>query len=115
MVTSMALTATSGSPMADPTLYWSIVGVFQYVTLTGPDVAFAVNKAYQYMHAPTENHWMLVKQILRYLKGTQSHGLLIDHHSDLRLQAFSDADWAGCGDDRKSTGGFAIFLGTNLI
>ncbi|GKE73236.1 gag/pol polyprotein, partial [Tanacetum coccineum] len=85
----------------------------------------------QYMHAPTENHSSAVKRILRYLHGTVEHGMLIRRSSgstlqafsdvlwkgnlDTSLEAFSDADSAGDSDDRRSTGGFAIYLGSNLI
>ncbi|XP_042521363.1 uncharacterized mitochondrial protein AtMg00810-like [Macadamia integrifolia] len=102
--------------MADPTLYRSIVGALQYVSLTRPDVSFSVNRVFQFMHAPTEDDWALVKRILRYLKQTQSHGLLFGRSATpFMLQAFSDANWARNGDDRKSTGGYAIYLGSNLI
>ncbi|GKA94708.1 putative RNA-directed DNA polymerase [Tanacetum coccineum] len=78
-----------------------------------------------------QNHWSVVKRILRYLYGTVEHGMLIRRSSgstlqaftdvlwkgnpDTSLEAFSDADWAGDSDDRRSTGGFAIYLGSNLI
>ncbi|XP_043694399.1 uncharacterized mitochondrial protein AtMg00810-like [Telopea speciosissima] len=106
---------TGGALMADPTHYRSIVGALQYVTLTHPDVAFSVNRVCQFMHAPTESHWAMVKRILRYLKGTMSYGLFLQRSSTHSLQAFSDADWAGSGSDRRSTGAYAIFLGPNLI
>ncbi|GKE05552.1 gag/pol polyprotein [Tanacetum coccineum] len=83
------------------------------------------------MHAPTKNHWSAVKRILRYLHGMVEHGMLIRRSSgstrqaftdvlwkgnpDTSLEAFSDADWAGDSDDRRSKGGFAIYLGSNLI
>ncbi|XP_043699221.1 uncharacterized mitochondrial protein AtMg00810-like [Telopea speciosissima] len=94
-----------GAPFTDATLYRSTVGALQYVTLTRPDVAYAVNRACQHMHAPTEEHWSLVKRILRYLKSTKSHGLLIDKKSTPHIQAYSDADWAGDSTDRRSIGG----------
>ncbi|KAD5508006.1 hypothetical protein E3N88_15709 [Mikania micrantha] len=116
---------TSGRiPLFDnPVKYRQIVGALQYVTLPRPDLAFAVNKVCQFMPSPTQNHWSAVKCILRYLQGTSDFGLWLHHNSgshlqayiDAYLQAFSDADWAGCPDDRQSTGGFAIYLGNNLI
>jgi hypothetical protein len=58
---------------------------------------------------------MAAKRILRYLKGTKSMGLMLSKSGSKRLSAFSDADWAGSADDRRSTGGFAIFYGPNLV
>jgi len=52
---------------------------------------------------------------LRYISGTVDFGLRIVPSRSNLVSAFSNADWAGCSDDRKSTGGFAIFLGSNLI
>jgi len=56
-----------------------------------------------------------VKRILRYVRGTVNLGLSIRRSKSTLVSAFSDADWAGCVDDRRSTGGFAVFLGDNLI
>jgi histone deacetylase 1/2 len=99
----------------DSTRYRSIVGALQYLTLTRPDIAFSVNKVCQFLYAPTTVHWTAVKRILRYLRGTTSLGLRLRKSTSTMVSAFSDADWAGCPDDRRSTGGFAVFLGSNLI
>ncbi|XP_043704477.1 uncharacterized mitochondrial protein AtMg00810-like [Telopea speciosissima] len=117
ILTPMSTTSTDsgGALMTDPTKYRSIVGALQYVTLTRPDVSFAVNRVCQFMHSPTEDHWTQVKRILRYLKGTSTLGLFLEKSHNPTLQAFSDADWAGNSSDRRSTGGFAIFLGPNLL
>ncbi|XP_042982037.1 uncharacterized protein LOC122311522 isoform X1 [Carya illinoinensis] len=115
MAFSTRLSLTDGPDFSDPTLYRSTVGSLQYLSLTRPDIAFAVNKICQFMHAPKLPHWQAVKRILRYLKQTAHYGLHIQPSSTYTLQAFSDADWAGCPDDRRSTGGFCIFLGPNLI
>jgi hypothetical protein len=56
-----------------------------------------------------------VKRILRYVRGTMDLGVMFQKDSSLRINAFSDADWGGCPDDRRSTGGFAIYLGSNLV
>jgi hypothetical protein len=95
--------------------YKSIDFALQYLTLTRPDLAFAVNKVCQFLHSPTNEHWSAAKRILRYLKGYTRIGLMIMKNSSLLMTAFSDADWAGCLDDRRSTGGYAVFLGTNLV
>lgn len=93
----------------------SVVGGLQYLTMTRPDLSFAVNRVCQYVQAPTDVHWAAVKRILRYVKGTLDLGLKIQRSPNTTLSAFSDSDWAGCPNDRRSTGGFAIFLGTNLV
>ncbi|XP_071677013.1 uncharacterized mitochondrial protein AtMg00810-like [Lolium perenne] len=95
--------------------YRSVVGGLQYLTLTRPDISFAVNKVCQYLSQPTEVHWEAVKRILRYVKGTLDTGLCFRKSRSTGISIFTDADWAGCVDDRRSTGGFAIFVGPNLI
>jgi len=91
------------------------VGALQYLTLTHPDICFALNRVCQFMHAPTDSHWAAVKSILRYLKGTTSYGFHITRGSFFALHGFTDADWAGSIDDRKSTGGYLVFFGQTLI
>jgi histone deacetylase 1/2 len=115
--TSEKLSRHEGSPLGpkDATNYRSVVGALQYLTLTRPDISFAVNKVCQFLHAPTTSHWAAVKRILRYLKQSTKFGLKIGKSPSVLVSAFSDADWAGCLDDRRSTGGFAVFLGSNLV
>jgi hypothetical protein len=99
----------------DATNYRSVVRALQYLTPTRPDISFFVNKVCQFLHVPTTAHWSVVKRILRYLHGTCDLGILIRRSSLFLLSAFFDADWAGNVDGMRSTGGFAIFLGPNLI
>lgn len=115
--TSEKLSITDGTSLGeeDSTRYRSVVGALQYLTLTRPDLSFAVNKVCQFLHSPTTTHWTTVKRILRYVKGTMTMGLHIRKSPSTLVSAFSDADWAGCVDDRRSTGGFAVFFGPNLI
>jgi histone deacetylase 1/2 len=74
-----------------------------------------MNKVCQFLHALTTVHWSAGKRILRYIQGTLNLGLRIRGSKSTIVSAFSDADWAGDVDDRRSTGGFAVFLGDNLI
>jgi len=67
------------------------------------------------MHAPTDSYWATVKRILRYLKGTTSYGFHITWGTSFALHGFTDADWAGSIDDRKSTGGYLVLFGQTLI
>ena len=89
------LSAFQGDFIADVSLYRSLVGALQYLTMTRPDITYAVNQVCQFMYAPTTAHMVAVKRILRYLKGTQGFGLTFAARSSTHLTAFSDADWAG--------------------
>ncbi|XP_021321734.1 uncharacterized protein LOC110437585 [Sorghum bicolor] len=108
------LSATDGSPVANPTLYRSLAGALQYLTLTRPDIAYAIQQVYLFMHDPCEPHLSLLKRILRYVKGTISVGLHLSAGSVDTLIVYSDADWAGCPDSRRSTSGYCVYLGDNL-
>jgi histone deacetylase 1/2 len=99
----------------DSTSYRSMVGALQYLTVTRPDILYVVNKVCQFLHAPTTVHWTAAKRILRYVKGTPTIGLTFSKVSSWLISAFSDADWARCVDDQRSTRGFAVFIGSNLI
>ncbi|XP_042955114.1 uncharacterized mitochondrial protein AtMg00810-like [Carya illinoinensis] len=115
MAASLKLSKFDSPNFEDVTLFRSIVGALQYLSLTRPDISFSVNKVCQFMYSPKLPHWSAVKRILRYLKGTINYGVHFSSQSPFILQAYSDADWAGCPDDRRSTGGFCTFLGTYLI
>nr|GEV41405.1 hypothetical protein [Tanacetum cinerariifolium] len=105
MVTSSSLSLDESTAFSNSVKYRQVVVSLLYVTLSQPDVTFAINKVCQYMYALAENHWFAVKRILRYL-----HGI-----PNTSLEAFSYADWAGDSDDRRPNRGFAIYLGSNLI
>ena len=66
------------------------------MTLTRPDLQYAVQQVCLHMHAPRDSHWTLVKRILRYIRGTMSLGLTLTASASTDLVAYSDADWAGC-------------------
>uniref|UniRef100_A0A803R1P3 Reverse transcriptase Ty1/copia-type domain-containing protein n=1 Tax=Cannabis sativa TaxID=3483 RepID=A0A803R1P3_CANSA len=115
MCSTTKLSQHTGTPMKNPTMYRSVLGALQYLTMTRPDIAFAVNRLSQFQQAPTSDHWSACKRILRYLSGTLHEGLHFAPAKTLDLQGFTDADWAGCYDDRKSTSGYCIYFGGNLV
>ncbi|BBG96882.1 hypothetical protein Prudu_005830, partial [Prunus dulcis] len=85
---------TDGEPLADPTMFRSLVGALQYLTFTRPDLAYAVNHVCQYMNNPTEVHYFLVKRILRYVQGTLEYGISFTK-GPWQLSAYSDATGQG--------------------
>ncbi|XP_021802647.1 uncharacterized protein LOC110746719 [Prunus avium] len=104
----------TGPLLQNPVEYRSLAGALQYLTWTRPDISFAVNQVCQFMHTPRESHMQAVKRILRYLKGTITDGMWFKK-GHLDLVSYSDADWAGCHFDRRSTSGYCVFFGPNLI
>jgi hypothetical protein len=113
--TSSKLSINDGDLLDNPTSYRSLTGALQYLTLTRPEIAYAVHQACLFMHAPRTTHLNLVKRIIRYIKGTLDLGTHIVPSPPSSLIAYSDADWAGCPDTRRSTTGFCVYLGDNLI
>jgi hypothetical protein len=113
--TSPKVSATSGAPVPDPSDYRSLAGALQYLTFTRPDIAYAVQHVCLHMHDPLEPHLAALKRILRYIRGTLHLGLHLRPSTQDDLVVYSDADWAGYPDTRKSTSGYAVFLGDNLV
>ncbi|XP_071727746.1 uncharacterized mitochondrial protein AtMg00810-like [Rutidosis leptorrhynchoides] len=106
---------TSGPPVANPTLYRSLSGALQYLTFARPDIAYAVQQICLFMYDPREQHFSALKRILRYIQGTLDLGLQLFASSTTSLTAYSDVDWAGCPSTRRSTSGYCVFLGNNLL
>ena len=104
--------ANEESTYVDQELYQSAVGKLLYLsTRTRPDIAFAVSTVAKYTANPTEQHWKAVKHILRYIAGTINFGLQFTRSGSTDCTGFSDADWAGDIDDRKSTSGYLFRVG----
>ncbi|XP_023760545.1 uncharacterized mitochondrial protein AtMg00810-like [Lactuca sativa] len=89
MPTPLATNASlvSGGPLyEDPTHYLSLVGALQYLTITRPDISYAVNQVSQFLAAPTIAHFHAVKRLIRYVKGTLSFGLTFSRPPTIKLQ-----------------------------
>ncbi|KAH9735937.1 hypothetical protein KPL71_017913 [Citrus sinensis] len=95
----------------NPTFFKSLVGSLRYLTCTRPDILYAVGLVSRYMENPKTTHFKAAKRILRYIKGTINFGLLYSFSNDYKLIGYSDSDWGGDVDDRKSTTGFVFFMG----
>jgi hypothetical protein len=113
--TQQKASAGDGILLDDATSYRSIVGALQYLTITRPDIAYAVQQVCLHMHTPRDVHLTMLKRILRYIKGTIHFGIQLRTASPSTITAYSDADWAGCPDTRRSTSGFCIFFGNSLV
>jgi hypothetical protein len=113
--TSVFLKLNDGSAVVNPTEYRKVIGALQYLSLTRPDISFAVNKFSQFMHCPSTIHWTATKRLLCYLKNTIFHGISIQKNINPPLTCYSDVDRAGNLDNRNSTSAYLIMLGSNLL
>jgi hypothetical protein len=108
------LCAQSGEPV-DKEKYQKLVGRLLYLCHTRPYISYAVSVVSRYMHDPRSGHLDVVYRILRYLKGSPGKGLWFKKNGHLTVDGYSDADWASCLDDRRSTSGYCVFVGGNLV
>ncbi|WZZ20649.1 hypothetical protein YC2023_122036 [Brassica napus] len=99
----------------DAKLYRRMVGKLIYLTITRPDICFAVNQVSQHMQAPKVHHWKMVDRILRYLSGSHGQGVWMGCNGSTEVVGYCDADWAGDRVDRRSTTGYCTFIGGNLV
>ena len=105
-----------GDEAVDTRLYQSAIGSLNYAAIaTRPDLSTAIGKLSQFMTSPSSDHWAGVKRVLRYIKGTLDHGLKFTYSDSFSLHGYTDADWAGCTDSRKSTSGSVFQLGNSTV
>lgn len=104
-----------GELLTDAGQFQRLVGKLIYLTITRPDISYAVSLVSRFMHAPTVNHMKAVHRILQYLKGSPGKGIWMKQNGHTLINAYTDADWAGCQIDRKSTTGYCTFVGGNLV
>lgn len=104
-----------GTGKADEKLFRSLVGGLNYLTHTRPDIAHRVSVVSRYMHFPTKQQLGATKRILKYVAGSARFGILYEHVSEFKLVSYTDSDWAGSLDDRKSTSGSVFSLGSGAI
>ncbi|KAD0618050.1 hypothetical protein E3N88_43977 [Mikania micrantha] len=104
-----------GADKIDPSRYRSMVGGLMYLTHSRPDIAFAVNVLTRFMQTPSKDHFGAAKRVLRYVSGTIDYGLWYTPQNGICLEGYSDSDWAGSIDDRKSVSAYGFNIGSGAI
>ncbi|CAL1359030.1 unnamed protein product [Linum trigynum] len=115
MEQNLKLSRDQGEVMSDQSVYRSLVGSLIYLTHTRPNISYAVQVVSQYMGRATNLHLAAVHRLLRYLKQTQDVGMFFPAEGELTVEAFADADYAGCVDTRRSTSGWCIRVGNSFV
>ncbi|XP_016178398.1 uncharacterized protein LOC107620791 [Arachis ipaensis] len=112
---SLNIQAIGGAELDNPHLYRLVVKNLQYLTVTRLDLTFSVNKLAQFMQALLESHWKLVKRILCYVSGAATYGHKLSKDPSMKITTYCNPDWACDPSDRKSIGGFCVYVGRNLV
>ena len=104
-----------GELFEDPERYRRLVGKLNYLTVTRLDIAYSVSVVSHYMSSLTVDNWAAVEHILCYLKGALGRRILYSNHGHNRVECFTDADWTWSKEDRRSTSGYCVFVGGNIV
>jgi len=108
---NMKLLPSQGEPFKGPRRYCRLVGKLNYLTVTRPDITFAVS---QFVKESCDNQWNVVIRILQYLKNAPSRKLICGDKGNAKNVYYSDANWAGSPSNRGSTSGYCVLTGGNL-
>ncbi|KAL9295969.1 putative RNA-directed DNA polymerase [Arabidopsis thaliana] len=117
IVPGTKLTKDENGEKVDETMFKQLVGSLMYLTVTRPDLMYGVCLISRFMSNPRMSHWLAAKRILRYLKGTVELGIFYRRRKNrsLKLMAFTDSDYAGDLNDRRSTSGFVFLMASGAI
>ena len=112
---NVKLVPGQGKSLGDPGRYRRLVGKLNYLTITRPDISYPVSVVSQFLQSPCDSHWDAVIRILRYIKSTPGQGVLYENRGHTQVVGYIDADWADSPTDRRSTSGYCVFIGGNII
>ncbi|KAK3026605.1 hypothetical protein RJ639_041625 [Escallonia herrerae] len=108
--------ALAGGPLlSDPGPYRRLIGRLVYLTITRPDICYAVHVLSQFIQSPRSQHWDAPLRVFWYLKAAPGQGLFLPTDSLLQIYAFCDSDWASCPLTRRSVTGYFVSLGNSPI
>ncbi|KAF2300982.1 hypothetical protein GH714_018927 [Hevea brasiliensis] len=115
IVPGFKISREENDDFVDETYYKQLVGSLMYLTTTRPDMMFVTCLISRYMTKPTKIHLQAAKRALRYLKGTVNYGIHYKKGGDGELLAFTDSDYAGDMEDRKSTSGYVFLMNSSAV
>ena len=115
MSPNVKLTVDLLGKSVDPSLYRSIIGSLLYLTVSRPNISYSVGVCARYQANPKESHMTALKRIIKYVKTTAEFGVWYSKDTSDVIAGYSDANWAGNADDRKSTSGGCFYVGNNLV
>ena len=115
METSAKLSVQDDGVQIDGKMYKQLVGSLICLTITRSNITFAIGIVFRFMVEPKQIHWLVAKQILRYLRGTLQYGLEFVQNDNFKLQGHINLDWAGCTDTQRSTSGYSFSLGSAVV
>ncbi|XP_039169649.1 uncharacterized mitochondrial protein AtMg00810-like [Eucalyptus grandis] len=101
--------------LKDPSGYQRLVGKLIYLTMTRPDISYAVQTLSQFMHSPKQSHFDAALKIVKYLKKCPGLGILLSRKCDMKMTAYCDADYATCPISRRLVTGYCIKFGESLL
>ena len=112
---NLKLDADSGTTACEPTQYRQLIRSLIYLTFTRPNLSYPVDLISQFMKTPRDIHLDCAKRVLQYVSGTMDCGILYKTAMPIRLEGYTDADWASYKADRRSTSRFVFSLGSRAI
>ena len=115
MSPNVKLTVDLLGKSVNPSLYRSIIGSLLYLITSRPNISYSVGVCARYRANPKESHMTALKRIIKYVKTTAEFGVWYSNDTNDVLAGYSDADWAGNTDDRKSTSRGCFYVGNNLV
>lgn len=111
----LKLRKDDGEKKIDSTYFKQIVGSIMFLIATRPDIMYAMSLISRYMETPSEIHLNAAKIVLRYVKGTADYGVFYKKHNGSDFVGYTDSDYAGDVNDRKSTSGHVFMLNSSAV